>query len=519
MIGALIAGGFLAGEYIYHRWFQDQPPPPNPGKSIQLPTSSEGASVPIIYGKVRVRAPILAWWGNAQATPGADVGSGSASPFIYGIDMFYVIGIPFDKGIATMTAMWTGERLLGGSPYVKTGAGGHETPIVTDTSVLDGDAGFVGGEVEVLNGNADQELVDGSLVSLTYTADRMILNSLPPNNIPGYRGYLSACLFNGSETAWYIGANPQPDSMSFEAATYPQPLNVGFGLIPYDLTQKTTIGPSNKIGDDCNPIDVILDILLGGMGKLGMDVTRIDQVSFLNAAQTLDDEAHGFSRSWEDSSSAKDRIEEVLRQIDGVIFEDFVDNPEGYNQSGIKIKLIRPDYDVRSLMTISPANCTSLENFAASGWTGVANKVRLTFTERANQYRDGSALSFNQANAVGQDGEVAEIVLQMPGITDQDTANQVCARELGARSRPLMKCRAIVSREFYRQTPGNAILVNWPEANISYAVFRIANVSRGTLENGLIALDLIQDWFYQWRHAHAISPVPHPSPGPKTLLI
>jgi hypothetical protein len=482
MIGELIAAGFLIGNYVYHRWIEDQPPKQNPGEGIKIPTSSEGSAVPLIYGRIRVKAPIMAWWGTAQVHPGSDVGS--SSPFVYGVDIFFVLGIPFENGNAHVLAMWAGERKLGEGPPglgSRTGDGGRETPVPMDTSALPGDGGFVGGQVEMLNGNPGQTLVDGSLASTTWAADRMILYGVPPQQIPGYRGYLSFFLFNGSSVAWYIGPNPQPDSYSFEATSYP---TTSFG----------DSGVNNTIGDDANPVRVIYDIMTATLGKLGLSSTLIDTASFVAAALTVQDEAHGFSRVWDQTTDAGEYVNEILKQIDGVMFEDPVTGT-------VKIKLIRADYFIDDIASIDPSNCSAIENFAAAGMTDVTNKVRLVYTNRANEYRDGSGLAINQANALGQDGEVREVVLQMPGVCTQELADNLAGRELTYRCRPLMKCRAIVNRSLYLETQGNAVLLTWPEANISRMVFRVANVTRGTLEDGKIALDLIQDAFYNWRRS------------------
>jgi hypothetical protein len=48
--------------------------------------------------------------------------------------------------------------------------------------------------------------------------------------------------------------------------------------------------------------------------------------------------------------------------------------------------------------------------------------------------------------------------------------------------------------------PGDVVSLSWPEYGISGVVMRVANVSRGTLANGAIKLDLLQDFFYVWRY-------------------
>ncbi len=138
-------------------------------------------------------------------------------------------------------------------------------------------------------------------------------------------------------------------------------------------------------------------------------------------------------------------------------------------------------------------------DFAAGGSTDVPNKITITFTNRSDGSQSGQAYAINQANALGQDGEVREITIDMPGVCTQVVANQIASRELQARSRPIMKCRAVVNKTMLRVNPGDAIMVTWPEYGISRMVFRVGAVNRGVRDDGKISLELLQDYFYQWR--------------------
>lgn len=494
MIQLLIAAGFIVGDYVYHRWFDPPPPPPPPSNTLGLPSSSVGASVPMIYGRIRVHTPLMVWWGQAEALSGGVSGTGTPAPYVYAVDMLFAIGVPFQNGLARVKGAWSGERQLGWLDFGsgQTGNGGFETPIESDASALDGAAVLDGGLVETMNGSSSFVMIAAGPTANTNAAQKMNIAGIPLAQIPGYRGYLSAFLYN-STIGWIIGTNPQPNAYSFEVTSYPN------GNYPSGLTigSLTMVG-SQLINDgvnpivDVNPIDVLWDLFVGTFGKLGWSPSLIDAGSFVAAAATLAAEGHGFSRSWETQTPVRQCIDELMQQVDGVIYEDPTTGQIG-------VKLIRADYDVGSLMTITPENCEELQNFAMGGWTGLANRVVVTWTDRGNNYRDNTSTAQSDANAVGQDGEVVSVTLNMPGVCTQILGDALAGRELQARSIPLMKCRAIVNRQFLRVKPGDAILLTWPEANISRVVMRVAAVGRGTLENGAISLDLVQDYFYQWR--------------------
>lgn len=498
MAWQVYAGVFIASQ-IYHRL--KQPPKPKPASEIEVARTDEGASVPLIYGRCRVREPALVWMSKptAHADGGAvDIGNSTAGmPFLYCVNMLFALGIPF-RGVSTnrLYRVWAGEyRLSGtateaneGTPLeLLTGNGGDENqslpypgPVVQRFDEESG-RGLIGGKVEFLNGNANQQLVNPTdpwaptTRAGVYMMDSVIGNVPHESEIPGYRGYMLAFLYNLVGYGWSIGTSPTPPAFTFEVSSYP--------------------GDSDafNVGQEANPAKVLLDLLVGDFAKLGISIDQIDVDSFGSAKTRLYEEGNGYSRAIASTVDAAALIREILEQIDGVLFE----NP---TTGKITLKLIRDDYDWSSLIGVTTENCDAIEGFAIGGWTGVINKIRVVYSSRRDDYREASAVAHNQANAVGQDGETREEVIQMPGVCTHTLAAELAARELAARSRPISKCRAIVDRTFYQTMPGDPIRVTWPEYGIDGRVFRVAAVNRGTLENGKIALDLIEDFFYTWRN-------------------
>lgn len=204
---------------------------------------------------------------------------------------------------------------------------------------------------------------------------------------------------------------------------------------------------------------------------------------------------------------AREMIREVLKQIDGVIFEDTTTGK-------YKLKLIRSDYSLPDLLHITRRNCRELQNLSIGGPTGAANMVRVVYRNRERGYVDDSAIAQDTANAAGQDGEVREQVLHYPGITHAVLASSVALRELGWLSHDIIKCRALVNREFIDLDPGDAVRLSWTKPDISGIVFRVAGPPHhGKLTDNTIALDLISDPNYQYRSMPPRPPLPHPDIG------
>ena len=491
--------GILALDFVYHRWI-DPPAFPKipPGQKLTIPRTDAGAPLPMIFGKVRVEAPVLAFTGKAIAT--ADVDGG----FIYSINMGFGIGIPF-TGSDSQNSLWnvwvgdvlcsTSNRVVGG-PYPIPGSGDFKIAAVALTSPIGSGGNYAGPFVEFLDGRSTQQLVDSSGTAQNFAGTIALNAGIPAAAIPGYRGILFATCYNEVLTdAWLIGMDPNVPSYSFEVSSYPlASLGPAGGKIA-DMTDPA------KPQYDANPIDVIYDLLTGSYGKLGLDPSKLDIGAFTAAAVTIHNEGHGYSRAFDGGRSAKDTIQEILKQIDATLYT----NPA---TGLITIKLIRPDYDPNTIPNITPDNCKELQNFSFGGWMDAPNKVRIAFNSRVlysvQCYGSSSVLAINGAS-VAQNG-TSELQIEMLGVTNVILARQLAARELAAQARPLAKCTAIVNRSFYNVCPGDAVSVTWPEANLSGLVFRVAAVDRGTLANGQIKLDLIQDYFYQWRDQRPVNP-------------
>lgn len=544
----IAAGAYLLGNYAYHRWFEDHDPVEK-SNEFRVPVTDHGSALPLYFGRVRIRKPVL-----AQTSPDffmADTDEWSfrqsgGADFLYGIDMLFALGIGFYNGVNRIHTIWGGELKMQTPLYAGleslTGEGNYEQPVYMagpqitdrdDRSAIDYPAGF--GLVEFLNGNSEQELVDKSGINLskTYAGDR--LSTIPysfaepilgetlgttyqlggtttPVEMPGYRGLTMVFMFNGNVVAaaadsgipaaadhgapvarwhsfpvipplgstlavlpWIVGANPEPPAYSFETSTYP---NTSLDL--------------RTVGSEANPADVLWAIYRDVYGKLGLDYTRLDYETFRAVAEQLRIEGHGYSRVWEDGSApmAGEVVLEVLKQIDGLIYEDMLDGL-------IKLRLIRADFDPSTLLLIDPNNAR-LEPVTAAGRSKLVNKLRVVFENRSKDYESDSVTADNGANAFGQSAVIPDAI-EFPGIKTAVLARPVASRELAARSIPLAKVRAIVDRRAYRVTPGDRVVLNYPKFNISGMVMIVARATPGASNSNDMALDLIQDFHYTHR--------------------
>lgn len=482
-LGLVAAEGALFGlSWAYHKLTDEPKETPVPEREeFAIPITEPGSAIPHVFGRVRIRRPILA----AHLPPTksyAIIGTSheEGEPLDYGMNMFFVLGAGFPDGTQKLHVIWHGDLALVAEPPGSTaldeltGDGSFETPAELQYLISNG-GGYIGGKVEFLNGNSAQLLVESTTPynALTVAGENLAFIAGGGSTIPGYRGVLSCMLYEaiGSDQ-WTIGRSPNIPAYSFEVSSYPaSPLYL------------------QKIGDDdCNPADVIWRILTGGMGMLGLPAAWLDHASFLRAAETLHNEGHGYSRAITEHMSAQELLADVLKQIDAVLF---VRPLTGL----IEIKLIRYDYTASSLPTVNPDNCARLERFEAGGLVGLPNKIRVKFTDRAHDYAVGSAQTHSFVAAVGQSAQGAEMEKTYVGCMTQELADQLAARDLQSYGRPLTKCSAYVSRDLFENTcPGDVVKLQWPEYNVNL-LMRVGNVDRGGRDENTMRLDLIQEYF------------------------
>ena len=123
--------------------------------------------------------------------------------------------------------------------------------------------------LEFLNGNESQVLAnDGDTQSTapTYAGRAMLMYGISDSQIPGYRGYLSAFLFDesgGVISGWptsYTGEK----SYAFEVSSY--------------HTSHAQLATYGRIGLDINPVNAIYLLLAQKFGALGIDASKIGTI-------------------------------------------------------------------------------------------------------------------------------------------------------------------------------------------------------------------------------------------------
>ncbi len=428
-----------------------------------LPDTEEGTPVPLFWGRVRMRGPKVLWYGDLEARPITQkVKTGLFSSKRVTVGHEYFVGIHFGFGLLSSSSagvrflkIWSDEDVIWQ---------GDVTPVSTGTAVQINEPELYGGResgggfistVRLHSGNTGQ------------TVNSYLAGVVPDSSLlPAYRG-LAHAVFEKAN----VGEQPSVRALSFEVEHIPTALG---------------LGAVNSEGD-VNPAEVLWDILTSDWGRLDIDPSLIDIASFTAAGNTLATEENGISIQVANPNDARDVIQEVLTQIDGLLYEE-----PGTRR--IFLRLIRDDYSIPSLPVFNESNVIEVVKYSVSTWAETTNQVRIVFDSRAEDYNDKTAFAQDMANINAQE-EVRSAEFNYPGVKTATLANQLVARELNLLSIPLTTMRLNTNRDGANLRPGDVLVFNWPDFGVDGLVMRVQRFDLGQLENGRIAVDLIQDRF------------------------
>lgn len=429
-----------------------------PGKlsDVSFPRSDEGAATPWVRGRAMLRGANTLWYGNFRAVPIRErirVSLFKKKTITVGHDYYLSLQLGLGIGPMRLKHVWTNEdKIIGscgdgnGSPIgfsISQSLGGHK------------EGGEISGGGVFYDGALDQPV--DTIVQGFLGADGDLL--------PAYRGFATIVF---GDVRW--GEQAQLPRLAFEVESYPDPLG---------------LGAKNRIGDDINPATALYDILSDDWGGLGLP--SASQVSFYALGELLYDEGHGISLVAASADRASEYIDEVIRQIDAVVKEDAATGQ-------IEAKAIRQDYVTDELEVFDDDDTLEIVSFSRSMWETTYNEVRVNYTSPDRNFQTATAFAQDMAG-IGRAGRVRAVEYAFPGCHSDTLAQSLAQRELKALTTPLIKCRLILNRRASKLEPGSVFLYENEEFGISGLVLRVERADLGTLEDGRVALDCVQDIF------------------------
>lgn len=452
------AAFFVVGELIRPKPELENARPLGLG-DFNFPTATEGRAVPIVWGRVMIKGPNCTWYGNLRNVPitkNVKTGLFSSEDIITGFRYYLGLQLAICRGpVDQLHVIRINDK------HASNGRIGDGTVVISAGNIFGGEEHGSGG----ISGT-------GSF----YTGSKtQAVNSYLSSKTGGAIAYRGTCyyVFEGG----YMGTAPSVPPWHFEVSRIPD----GLGMASYDPGSETV----NTW--DCNPMNVIYEIMTDTDWGLHIPIADIDLASFRAAGSVLADEDNGFSMVLDSERQASDLIEEVTRQIDGALYFD--------REAGLwKMQLARDDYTPSTLDVFDEDNIIELIDYGRTTWQETTNQVRVSYLDRDDSYKQTYAMAQDMANVILQGGSVS-VEVSFPGVKNAALANQLAWRELRTLAYPLAKVNFKVNRTAFDLTPGEVFKLSWIRLGISEIVFRVARIDYGNIEDGTITIYAIQDIF------------------------
>lgn len=242
------------------------------------------------------------------------------------------------------------------------------------------------------------------------------------------------------------------------------------------------------ISNSLNAIHIIRECLTNTEWGMKVPSSLLNDVTWQAAADTLYTEGFGLCLKWEDQNQTlKDFVNDVLRHINASLYEE-------PSTGEIIIKLIRDDYVVDDLDTYDESDIVEISNFDRGSVYESVNTLQLQFW---NIYENQpvSIPDHDIASMNMQDGKWVEKEVSYNGIVDAALAGKIIARERQQAGSFPVVLQIKSKRTMSGLRPGDVFIMNYTNPEISEMVMRVIQVNFGTLTNGIITLQVIQDVF------------------------
>ena len=413
---------------------------------------------------------------------GGGKGGGGSSSYVVGHRYYAGLHLAICHGpVDAVTRIIVGERTAWSGSVTSS-----QTLYVNAPELFGGDSreGGVQGYVEVkLGGPA--ETISGYL--------QQKLGSV----IPAFRGVVSIIV----QQCQLSAMNPYIKPWSIEARRIPAPAALGSGYI----------------NGDANPAHIIYECLNNATWGLGYAASEIDASSFQTAANTLASEQYGLSLLWDREQPLEEFIAEILRHIDGTLYV--------HPRTGkFVLKLARADYNVASLLVLDASNILELESFSRPSESELVNQITVRYRDRSTD-KDAAITVHDLAALELAGGVVSSATVDYPGISNGSLASRVALGDLKQLSVPLAKATLIANRQASNLNIGDVFKFTWPELGIAQLVMRVVRVSYGTLTDGRVRIECVEDVFGLPSASYVsptptswVSPLTSPAPVPYRRL-
>lgn len=271
----------------------------------------------------------------------------------------------------------------------------------------------------------------------------------------------------------------------------------------FSHTDELPLGPFNQ----ANPSWIIRDMLTNEEVGAKIPIDKIDIPSFNVAYTTLTAEDFGLNFFFQGHEQIEARISEVLRHIDGVLYQD-------HSTGKIVLKLIREGETPK--LTLDATSVRSVDLLTRPDPTRLPTRQVVTYTRKTYNgmtcdsfsefagVQDTEDLGWAEATAVAEAhdsagaftrGDISAEPKSFPGIISPALAFNVAQRELRIASAPRTSLELTLNPLTTRLYPGDTFKFTWPEYGMTEVIYRVLTVNYGVLTDSGVTVTAVEDIF------------------------
>lgn len=314
---------------------------------------------------------------------------------------------------------------------------------------------------------------------------------------PAYKATVIFDATNKTVKLYFNGTLALTDNFPFEFATWTlasvggeSEINMsGLGNgCHYHIRNYQFFGTERTTGVGANGAHIIYETMTNRQWGRGLARGKLDETSFASAAATIAGEHFPLCMKWLRQDELKSFVQNVQNHIGSVIYT--------HRQTGlINLKLIRGDYEIDDLPLYDMSNgLLEIREATVSVVGRGVNTINVTWHDPfEDQPRNVTVKNGAAIQLAG--GVINAATKTYNGCPTEALALRLGQRDLRASSTLVRKFVVVANRNLAGLHPGDVFAMQDLERGIPKMAVRVGKVKDGTLRDGKLLIDVIQDVF------------------------
>lgn len=232
-----------------------------------------------------------------------------------------------------------------------------------------------------------------------------------------------------------------------------------------------------------NPAHILRRLYTDPAIGRGLGPERLDEESWVKAADQFYTEGFGLCMKWARSTPLKQFIAEVINHAGAVVYTS--------RRTGkIVLKAIRDDYDINDLPLFTPdTGLLSIDEDEAAALTTTGNELTVNYTNVLDK-RGAAVREKNMGAILASGGVINSEDADYPGVPTEALARRLARRDLRAKT-GIKRIKLVLDRRGREIMPGHVFRISHPARGIDNMVLRAGQVEFGRT----VTITALQDSF------------------------